>query len=192
MDTDTTPEVEPDEAVEAEPETNGQASTSLMDELRQSHTELVNDRTVDITLPGYHGRLVARYKRLSFREVQRIGNRVEKMRSKNNPMAALYGQCDVLAEALIGIQLRKDLNKPEDLEPLSHGFPQLGEGEVLWDGAAKLVLPDDAEQPTDARSAMRAMFGYNDLAVPQHQSELAQWMSAARAEDEEDSHWTSE
>lgn len=177
----TTEEVELDEVAE----TNGAGDDSMLDQLRSMHQRIGADRSVDIDIPGYHGKLVGRFRRLDFPEVEKIGRKVQAMRDKHNPLAALYGQCDVLGESLTGFYLRKDPAKREEIEPLSQGFPQLGEGPVLWDGAAKLVSEDGADIPDTVRGCIRRVIN-NDLAVAPLQAELALWMQTVRSEDEED------
>jgi len=175
----------PDEEVVLEEGADMNGAGDLMGQLRGMHSAIVEQREHDLDIPGYGGRLVARYRRLEYEEVTKIGQRTRRMRDDHNPMATLFGQCDVLATALVNVYLRKDPKNPDELEPLSQGFTFLGEGVVGWDGVAKLVLKDGTEPPKDARAAIRSVFA-NDLAIPAHQAELAAWMQEARLEDEED------
>lgn len=171
-----------EEAEEVAPSTNG----SISDELRALRQRVVDDKDTLIDIPGYDGKLVAKYRKLEYPDVEAINRRVERLREKHHPNATLLGHCDFLSTSLVGIYLRKDPSKPQDLEPLTNGYPSIGDGEASWEDAAKVVLPDDAQLPADAdrRHAVRAVFG-NDLAIAPHHVELSMWMSSAWQEDDE-------
>jgi len=158
-------------------------------DLRRLRREIEEDTSHKLDIPGYAGKLVAEYRKLSYPEVEKINRRVARMREKNHPNTQLLGDCDVLVEALVEIYLRKDPDKPDELEPLTRGFPSVTgeEGHTTWLDAAAVVLPDDKQLPPNAeqRSGVRAVFGA-DLAIPPHRIELAFWMQSLNEESDED------
>lgn len=171
-----------EEAEEFAPSTNG----SISDELRRMRQRITDDKETFIDVPGYDGKLVAKYRKIEYKDVEGINRRVERLREKHHPNATLLGHCDFLSTSLIGMYLRKDPTKPQEVEPLTNGFGD-GDGEASWTDTAKVVLADDKQLPPDAdhRQAVRAVFG-NDLAIAPHHVELSMWMASAWQDEDED------
>lgn len=174
-----------EQQVEAETDVEQNGHVDLPD-LRAMRSEIGADKFEYFDIPGYHGKLVVKARRLEYKEVEKIGERVVKMREKHHPFATLHGHCDVIATATLGIYLRKDPEgHPEDLEPLSQGYPGLGDGEVFWDGLFTLVAKEGEQAPDTASGCVRRVIN-NDLAIAPLQILMAQWMGEVRGEDEED------
>jgi len=180
MDTELGHDTDEDEETEAGEEPVG----GILEDLRDLREEIGEEKTVDLAINGYRGRLIARYRRIEYREVERIARKVEQMRKKMNPNASLYGQCDLLGIALEGVYLRKDPDRPEELIPLAEAY---GSGAVRsgWDLAAQVVAPDGTAIPEETRAQIRLVFN-NDLALGAHQNDLSEWMNAERNDEEED------
>lgn len=182
-----------DEELDAEREQDGEGDEVVTEQpdayagLRRMRNAISEDKDKDIDIPGYHGRLVAKFRKVGHEEVERVNRRVADLRDKHNPNAALIGQCDVLVTALIGVYLRKDLNKRDEMEPLSIGYGENGSGEASWLDTARVVLDDDKQLPESAtpRDAVRAVIG-NDLAIAPFHMEYVAWARSLFDEEETD------
>lgn len=158
-------------------------------DLRRMRRSISEDKSQTLDIPGYHGRLVVKLRKLTHPEVDKINKRVANLREKHNPNANLIGQVDALVEATTGIYLRKDLNDRSDegLESLNVGYGEDGDGEATWLDAARVVLDDDKQLPPQAtqRDALRAVIG-NDLAITPMHIEYQAWARTLIEEEEED------
>jgi hypothetical protein len=121
-------------------------------------------------------RLVGKYRRLSYNEIEKIARKVE--RSKH-PQKSLMAQVDTIASALVEMCIRLPDGTIKSLGDIIPGQdPDLP---VLYDNTLGEFLGFDPEG--SARKAVLATFN-NDLAIPGHHNELATWFQeSAEAED---------
>lgn len=90
-----------------EPEENTSVAGSVLDRLRRKREAVMNDRSVDLEVPGYDGEIVLRCKYLDMRVLSAIGQRVmktEKDQAKRNIIMAQ----DALINACDEILVRQD------------------------------------------------------------------------------------
>lgn len=175
-------EYQEDEGAEVEASSsNGKVDVStIMDELRQRREEIGEDTITFLDLPGLEGksgaRLVGKYRRMSYSELEKIGRRVEKSK---HPQKTLMAQVDTIASALVEMCLRLPDGTIKPLAEIIPGRdPDLP---VLYDNSLGEFLGFDPDG--SARKAVLATFN-NDLAIPGHHNDLAEWFQdSAETED---------
>lgn len=176
-------EYEDEEVVrEADEERAASAMTPApADELKKLRREIGDDDSREIPIPGYRGKLVARYRRLEYDEVRRIANKFA--RSKH-PDKDLRTQALTIAAACEEILVRRagEDSKLGEPEPLANAIPGY-DGVVRYDDRLAEFLGFDGKG-----SAIRVVLGTfnNDLAVVPHHTELNVWFQSSRDVDEED------
>lgn len=157
-------------------------ANSIMAELRRRRENIGSDTETYLDIPGLEGasgvQLVGKYRRLSYGEIEKIAQKVEKSK---HPRKTLMAQVDTIAMALVEMCIRL----PDGtLKPLAEIVPGRDpDNPVLYDNALGEFLGFDPEG--SARKAVLATFN-NDLAIPKHHNDLAVWFQdSAEAEDED-------
>lgn len=145
----------------------GQAvAGSPIDQLKRLHKGLAKHRTKDFDVPGYNGKLVARYKRLTHDGYTDAfgsdGTTVER-------------NSQFLISALDGLHFRQD---NDSLEAITNSA---GTGTASWWDLGRLL----GLEADTARSMVLRVFDGNELALNQHAFEVDQWMTSLRDADDE-------
>jgi hypothetical protein len=146
---------------------------SVLDRLRTIRTEFQAETTHDIDVPGYRGRLVARYAPLPWEIVRGLANKAEK--GKRNAHIAVVVASDGLANAIVGFFFRDDDGK---LAPVTlHGEPVTQYGDAL----AQALGIIGAETP---REIVKAVFP-DEYALVAHYGAFSEWQAERDEEDED-------
>lgn len=146
---------------------NGDAGSHL-DWLRARRTALTGDRTTDMDVPGYHGRLVVRYAPVPWKVVAKM----QALTDRPDPDGArlLNANCDVLIAACREVLYRDDDGELASVDPTgdTRGFdPRLAE-----------LLGIEADT---AREVVRGVFpSYTALAI--QAGEVFDWTQTADEE----------
>lgn len=152
---------------------NGNGAGSHLDWLRARHAALSEDRTLDLEVPGYEGRLVVRYgpapwkssERLQQAMVARLGNG-----RRDDARALLNAQADVLIAACRDVQFRNDDGELQPLDPT-------GEPITFGPELAQLVGADGVES---ARDVLFWIFGpTGEFGVTVQAGEVLAWTQDA-------------
>jgi hypothetical protein len=152
---------------------NGAISNA--DRIRAKREEIAAETTEVFDIPGYDGDLAARYRRMEWTEIQKVG---ERARASKHPHKELHGQADIIAAACIELLVR-DQNNPEAYER----FGEVDGEPIRFD--LNLCNVMGWTDIRTARETVRAMFG-NDLAVSMHHQILLAWMSGVAKKIQED------
>jgi hypothetical protein len=166
--------LDPDIEVESSEDSNGhlpEENPSLLDELRRQRDEIGEDQRVDLDIPGYNGKLVARYRRVEYEELATIAKRVNKSK---HPQKELRAQCETIATACVEILIRQE-GELKQLGPTAG----VGDGPVKYDARLGQVLGFDPQGSGVA--AVLAAFN-NEVAIPSHHNELAEWFAEGDAD----------
>lgn len=145
---------------------------SVMESLRAKHRELVNSKTLDLPIPGYEGELVARYRLLSMKELERIGNRVQKQ-VKGQGDRVLLASLDSIIVACDGLYYNRDGKLVSLSESIGKDEPPIKYDDRLIDFLGLTLDEGDSMGP--ARKTVLAVFGGNDIAVLDHSRAIGQW-----------------
>lgn len=128
--------------------------------------ELQAGHTIDLDVPGWEGVLRARYRPVDWREMRRIGARVNRDRSNVDDFTReLYVAADTIVAAC-----------EEVLKPNGAGWKGTGQ---RW--SAELAHALGIEDPQTPRQAIFALFG-SDRLVARHFAELNAWMEGENRE----------
>lgn len=130
-----------------------------------------------LEIPGYEGELVCAYRPLTWGELKKIGEKVEKSR---HPQRELHGHCDVLILACEGLYVREN-GKDELLDP--DGEP------IRYSDGDRLAEVLAFEPQPSARETVLKVFDLANtpgLAVTAQHNELAEWMQGANTEADEE------
>jgi hypothetical protein len=155
---------------------------SHLERFRTLRAERVVEKHTDLEIPGYGGELVCRYNPISWDELKRIGEKVEKMK---HPRRELLGQADTLIAACEQFFVRVK----GELEPLDPDDPVA----IRYDDRLAKALGFDAKNSDGsaktARQIVLETFGLAvnpELAVTAQHNELAEWMQGANQEADEE------
>ena len=143
--------------------------SSLLDALRARRTEMAEEQTTELLIPGYHGMLGLRVGPLTGREQSRLTNRMAQ--SKSPDREATYN-ADTLITATREIVVRDAEDQPwQSLGSLNGGDP-VGVDDRLIELLA-LEVP-----ARTARATLRALFGMApspDIAINLASAEYITW-----------------
>lgn len=145
---------------------------SIMDKLRKARSELEEQETQELDIPGYRGMLIGKYHLLSGQDLQKIGKRVRgqfrHLREQQNEVVLAMAS-DVLIAACDGL-LYKDENGT---------YPILADGVPLtFSSGEKLTEFLNLEPVGSAREVVLQVFGGTDrdISVIEHYNRLFRWM----------------
>lgn len=149
---------------------------SIMEQLRKTHAEMVDNETVDLDIPNYKGQLVAKYRILSNEELEKIAKRIRRafkgQRDRQADMVLAMAE-DGLIASCVGMFFR---NEDGELLPLlADGFP------MVYDNNLAEFLNLDV---TNARDTVLYVFGgpTRDMAVVDHYMRIIRWMRDSGAD----------
>lgn len=155
---------------------------SLLDNLRQKREKIGGPRRLKLDIPGYDGELVAEYKPVSWDEMKKMA---EKLERSNHPQKELLSQCDLLIKGCVCIYLkRNDEAVPLNEVCRAEGITDMGDLDepIRYDERLAKFL----EFKTDtARQVVLGVFN-NPLAVTAHHNLVGKWMQESQVEDDED------
>jgi len=152
---------------------NGKMSNA--DRIRAKREEIAGETTEIFDIPGYDGDLAARYRRMEWSEIQKVG---ERARASKHPQKELHGQADIIAAACVELLVRSETN-PEEYER----FGEVEGEPVRFDhNLCQIMGWGDIKT---GRETVRAMF-INDLAVSMHHQVILAWMSGIAKKIHED------
>lgn len=163
----------------------GDASSSVLGQLRSRRRRLGEKTHLDMEIPGYNGLLFARYRRVPWEDLKKITLKAEKSKS---PVKELLGQADVLIVACQEILVREPSREDADEEGLAPIDPDSSRMEpTRFDRNLARILgfsPDELEDLT----ARKVVFGVfqNDLAVTVQQNEVMEWAASNQEEIDEE------
>jgi hypothetical protein len=148
-------------------EANG-AGGSHLDWLRARHAALKADRTKDMPVPGYDGRVVVRYGPVPWS----IMTKLQQPLTAGEPDATMLAKAnaDAVIAACRDVLVRDDAGELEGINP---------DGSVRFGPELAALLGADA---TTARGVVDWLFP-SEWAVAAHASELVTWTQAATRED---------
>jgi len=154
---------------------------TLREELEAGRRKIREDREpLLIQLPGFSGKMAARYKCLPYEQLRAINRRTQKMAELQDDRAEIKGICDLLMKACLGLFWREG----DEMVPLEDHLGS-DEGPVTYnDRRLREELGLDAS--TEGREVVRAVFGDDDTLLTFHASKVDRWMSAANQQDEQD------
>lgn len=158
--------------LETDTATNGHLSH--LEFLRARHDELAQERTLELEIPGYQGRLVVRYGPIPWATVARTARTLADDKVKPEVVAA--GNSDALIAAC-----REVLFRDESGELVSVG----PEGPYRFDQALADLLGAGTES---ARALVLWLFGGDDAAklrIGQQAGELLTWLEGVGQETQE-------
>jgi hypothetical protein len=143
-----------------------------MDELRGIRQQLEGERTTEMDLPGYQGKLVARYGQLDARKIQRSARRIRRNGTQVDE-ATLLATMDALIESCQGLFYRNDVGELVSLSGEDSPDPMLYEQRL-----AEYM----GFQANTAREVLLGVFGGNELALLEHSRKLMAWMTRTEGE----------
>jgi hypothetical protein len=159
---------------------------SLADELAADRQRLGEEREpLDLPLPGYGDKLVARYRVLDGKELRKLSHRQRQMALQKDKQAEVKGMCDTLIEACVGFFTTQG----DELVPLQDAMPELADVPVPigYDRNLAKAVKLSIEPHTTAREIVRQVFGGDkDLLLLAHYRDVDLWMSAANLSDGQD------
>jgi hypothetical protein len=175
-------------------ETNGEVGSPIA-ELRRIRENIGNIKDVKLPIPGFGGKLIGNFRKMSYEEVEKLA---ERMNKSKHPQAALRSQAVFIAEACKEILIPNPRFKSEDEtpdEPMYEGivaaYPELGDEPIAFDARLCQALGfDDRIKPKMENSQIQriAVFGCinNDMAVTPFYLELSNWMASIEGQEAED------
>lgn len=160
-------EEQPQTAAEAFATPTADVPSSVRDRLRAQRQEVQRQKWCDITIPGYDGELVARYRLVDGEELEKVGSRL-RHKSKNQADRLVNGSMDTLIMACEGFYVRSQ--RDDQLYPI-----QDETGEIMrYDDRLAEFLNFPAES---ARDVVRGVFGNNEMAIVQHNAKFSAWLA---------------
>lgn len=142
-----------------------------MDVLREKRAEAAKRQTIDLSVGGYDGALVARYRLLDpLKEGKEIGERVRRQFKGDEDAQLFYANADTLIEACVGLYLRDDNGELEPIDPEGLGEP------VKYDHRLAAGLGIDVDDKQPARSVLLGIFNGNKVALNVHALQFTRWM----------------
>jgi len=163
-----------------------EAPRSLADELEADRKSMASERVpLELELPGYGSKLVAKYRVLDGDELEKLSERQRKMSLSHDKKAVLKSMCDTIIAACVGFFTTRD----GDLVPLEDAMPELGvEGPIRYDRNLARALRIEMDENPTARSILVDAFGNGEnveLLILAHYRDLDQWMGAANVTDDQ-------
>lgn len=157
----------------------GAKPTTQLERLKAEREKATERREpLDLPLPGY-SLLVARYRALTYEEIEKLLDKGRKMVKAHEPEFRLKITMDSLAKACVGMFTRTEAG---DLLPVNELKEDYGDEPVLYDGRLADALGLEADT---ARAVIREAFPH-DLAIFAHWEEVSSWMEDTAAEDDQD------
>jgi hypothetical protein len=160
-----------------EPETQPQPN-SIMEGLRKKHQSLKSKKTLDLPIPGYDGALVAKYRLIGLKELEVIGNKVQR-EFKGLGERQKYASIDAIILACEGLYYNRDGKLVGLSESISDDEPP-----IKYDPRLVEFLNLDIETGFDddigpARRTVLALFGgdEHDIAILDHSNSIGRWSS---------------
>jgi len=148
---------------------------TMMDQLRQERASEATDHA-DIDVPGFSGKLVARYGVIDGKQLAMIGKRVQRQ-FKADDERQLYGSVDVLVAACEGLYFK---TTDDQLIPIDPDLPPHGV-DPMQGNAATYSHPGLGTYfgfaGGDARTNVFGLFKNNDMAIVGHSILLQRWMA---------------
>jgi hypothetical protein len=155
-------------------------AVSQLDRLKERRRRAREEREpLDLDIPGYGGELVARYRVLSFEEMEKLQDRGGKMARAADIEVELKITMDTIAAACVGIFLRED----GKLRPLNEVDAKFGDEPVRYDERLAEAVGVDSEGKV--RILIRRMFP-TELSIIGHLQRVSNWMSGVNDADDED------
>ncbi|HET7443268.1 MAG TPA: hypothetical protein VFJ57_01275 [Solirubrobacterales bacterium] len=177
------PAPRPDNGSGAPEETPAGPSISLADELAERRREITQEREpLDLPLPGYGPKLVARYRALTYKELKTAAQKVRRLQLAHDEEAELKGLCDTLIAACVGFFTTVD----GELVPLQDAMPELADVQVpvRYDVNLARATGLEVSGTPRARQIVREVFG-EDTYLISHYQEVEAWMSEANTADDQ-------
>jgi hypothetical protein len=150
-------------------------AVSVQDRLRKAREEVQENTTIDLTIPGYGGELVARHRSVDFKEVRDWGREITK-NYRDPDEQQMRAAVDVIARTCTGIYLRPNGdNELYPLDPDDSGVP------CRFDERLSEFL---GFTPESARSTdvVRGVFGDRQLLIVAYQAKISRWLATANQE----------
>lgn len=166
---------------EAKNETIGK---SIIESMRAKRKQIAGDKDITLEVPGYNGQLLVKYRHLSFAEVKRNIDRVNREVNKGNENAHLDGAADNLAVACEEVFWKE--TSDSKVIPLAESLGY--ETPVKFDTRLTEVLDirgAGGELVESARECVLGVFD-NDLAIMAHHTEFTEWLRGANKEVDEE------
>lgn len=167
----------------SEVSTDGQERLDLAQRLRARREEIKKADELFLEIQGYDGELVARYVKVEWDDVAKIGRKAEKSK---NPRATLMGQCDLLIATCGGIFFQEggDSRKRVPLAMVAKDVVEDLEGfeEIKFDQHLAEYLGFESNS---ARQTVLGTFN-NDLAIGPHHNEVVEWLQSSNKESDRD------
>lgn len=155
-------------------------AVSPLDRLKERRRKAQEERDpLDLDIPGYGGELVARYRVLSFEEMEKLQERGGKMAQVADKEAELKITMDTIAAACVGIFLRED----DKLRPLNEVDAKFGDEPVRYDERLAEAVGVDSEGKV--RVLIRRMFP-TELSILAHLQRISNWMEGVNDVDDRD------
>lgn len=149
-------------------------NSSLLDGLRKSRRDTLEDTTKKFEIPGYQGDLFAEYRILEPKELERLGKKVMREFKKSRADVVLYGAIDSLAAACECIYVRNEVGELQPLHEIrGEEFP------VVFDDRLAETL--GFESNGTARSVVYDAFCQRDMAIIKQNIDLSNWLSGIEA-----------
>lgn len=169
-----------DSAAEEKPGTNGHRPEegSVLAEVRRRREQIASDKTLDLLVPGYEGRIAVRYRGIP---IERWEETIKRTERSNNPMAG----ADALVETCETILVR---NAEGTLVPIGEeaGIEDAAEAPVCFDSRLGEILGFEANT---ARKTVMALFSPDDsqlLAPAAHLQAVSLWLQGSAEKIDED------
>lgn len=149
----------------------GDQPSSIVDRLRKQREAAMENRTVDLDVPGYGGDLFIRYGQLDTKTLSRMGDNILKT-EKDRVQRAILVAMDVLIAACEGVYVRDNGQEVGVHEILGDEAP------VRFDMrlAEWLKFVDELPETPTARSIVMKLFIDNELAIGAQSQVLQRWM----------------
>lgn len=141
------------------------APGSLLARIRERRDALAQDERLDLPIPSWGGDLVATYRVMERRQVEKLAGRAK------SKAGASDADTDFLIRACAGVQYRDESG---DLVPLVDDG-----GPVRFDSRLAALLGVEADT---ARDLVRYLFRDNAIAIGTHTARVVEWMTDTSAE----------
>jgi len=150
---------------------------SLADAFRQDLEELVETKTVMISVRGYDRiRLQVQYHMATGKRLDEISRKVQR-EFKDTFSRNLYAAIDTMIDLCDGLYVQPEgADEPVILDPDESGYACQFDQTL----AELMKMPDAAT--SNARTVVRRLFGNNDIAVLNHAERLSRWLQNAKAD----------
>lgn len=147
---------------------------SAIERLREQHSELRRERTLDLRVPGWSGLLIARYQPVRAGEMRKLSSRITKLAGQDTPEADLTAAADVIVTACKEMLIDQDGEKLTLQEQLGVDAP------VRYDRKLAEVLGFEAESAREVVYNVFPQFpdgGVIETTVNAHAAEIAEWIA---------------